>query len=157
MRYQVRGQHHDVFGPIVICGLEIPSLNIIHPGLPFLLDTGSSVTTLSNYFVRILNINYNDADNLRPAGDLTGIGGTVSSYFVENANLLFVTTSNIAINFPFPNWSFRISRVDHPDATVRERIINTNFINIIGRDVLLEQEIRFSYERNGVLLEIDIP
>ncbi|GEM_PF-4446777 len=88
MRHRIIGFHHDILGPIINCGLEIPSLNITGVVFPFLLDTGSSITTLSNYYANQLNIDYNDTNNLRKDKPVSGIGGTVDAYLVENAGLI---------------------------------------------------------------------
>ena len=155
MRYRVIGQHHDILGPIVNCGLAIPSLNIRHI-LPFMLDTGAAVSMVSHYFALILNVDFSDSSRLRRTQPLGGIGGLIDSYLVEDASIAFFTEENYLATYSFNPWTFRITKVEHPDEAERERIIRQTPVNIIGRDLLLEQAIQFYYSRNGVVLEIEI-
>lgn len=156
MRHRIVGRHHGILGPLVNCAIAIPSLNIKHPALPFLLDTGSAVTMLSHYFARILNIDFDDKAKLRKASELSGIGGNVDSYVVEKAILTFFTDKNAALEYHFNDWSFVLAKVEHADEETRNRIINALPINIIGRDVLLDPKVEFRYSRNGVELEVEL-
>lgn len=156
MRHRIVGRHHDKLGPLVNCAVAIPSLNIKHPALPFLLDTGSAVTMLSHYFARILNIDFNDKAKLRKASQLSGIGGSIDSYAVERAILTFFTDKNATLEYHFNNWSFMLAKVEHTEEESRNRIINALPINIIGRDVLLNPKVEFHYRRNGVELEVKL-
>ena len=154
MFHTIRGYHDDNFGPAVNCILELPTLNISPPVLPFLLDSGSSVSVLSNYYARVLDIDYNNI-NLRKDIPLTGVGGSVDSYLVETAHIIFVTESNVFLRKNFNPWKFRITKVEHDKPKIREEIINKNQINIIGRDIFLVDGVKFTYSSNEVILELE--
>jgi len=96
--------------------------------IEFLVDTGASRTTLLDKDVICLGIKY---DKLRRyEQDLSGIGGSVETYVIDDSLLLFGETMD-----------------------KEERIKILRFPSILGRDVINRFRLIFDKEREKILMD----
>ena len=111
--------------------------------IEFLVDTGASRTTLLDKDVICLGIKY---DKLRRyEQDLSGIGGSVETYVVDDSLLLF---GEYAMKIP-------VFVARHPLETMdkKERIKILRFPSILGRDVINRFRLIFDKETEKILMD----
>ena len=111
--------------------------------IEFLVDTGASRTTLLDKDVICLGIKY---DKLRRyEQDLSGIGGSVETYVVDDSLLLF---GECAMKIP-------VFVARHPLETMdkEERIKILRFPSILGRDVINRFRLIFDKETEKILMD----
>ena len=114
----------------------------INETIEFMVDTGASRTTLLDKDVICLRIEY---DKLRRyEQDLSGIGGSVETYVIDDAFLLFG-----AYTMEIPVFAIR-----HPLGVMddQERIRILRFPSILGRDVINKFRLIFDKERDEILM-----
>ena len=110
--------------------------------IEFLVDTGASRTTLLDKDVICLGIEY---DKLRRyEQDQSGIGGSVETYVIDDATLLFG-----AYTMEMPVFTIRHSLGVMDD---QERIRILRFPSILGRDVINKFRLIFDKERDEILM-----
>ena len=105
--------------------LESKSLHI-YATIEFLVDTGATNTTISDRDATRLGIDYNVLEKL--ASGMLGIGGTVDTYILKDAKLIF----HKADKKTHQETLDRICILKH--ATLNERILRIP--SILGRDIL---------------------
>jgi hypothetical protein len=116
--------------------LESKSLHI-YATIEFLVDTGATKTTISDRDATRLGIDYNVLEKL--AGGMLGIGGTVDTYILKDAKLLFRSedkkthTENLE----------HICILKH--STLNERILRIP--SILGRDILNKHALIYDKRR----------
>ena len=111
--------------------------------IEFLVDTGASRTTLLDKDAIYLGIAY---DKLRRCEqDLSGIGGCVDTYVIDDALLLF---GEHRMEIP-------VFVIRHPLDTINkeEGIRILRFPSILGRDVINKFRLIFDWERDEILLK----
>ena len=111
--------------------------------IEFLVDTGASRTTILDKDVICLGIKY---DKLRRyEQDLTGIGGSIETYVIDDSLLLF---GEYAIEIP-------VFVTRHPLETMdkEERIKILRFPSILGRDVINRFRLIFDKEKEKILMD----
>jgi len=109
----------------------------------FLVDTGASRTTLLDKDAIFLGINYN---KLRKSEqDMSGIGGSVDTYVIDDSVLLLGDKSIV-----MPVFVLR-----HPLEIMdkEEKIKILRFPSLLGRDVLHKFKLIFDKERDELSLE----
>jgi hypothetical protein len=110
--------------------------------IEFLVDTGASRTTLLDKDMICLGIEY---DKLRRyEQDLSGIGGSVETYVIDDAILLF----GVYV-MEMPVFVIRHS-LDAMDDQERIRILR--FPSILGRDVINKFRLIFDKEKDEILM-----
>ena len=108
----------------------------------FLVDTGASRTTLLDKDAIYLGIEY---EKLRRVQDLSGIGGSVEAYVIDDTTLLF--RESTPIKMP-------VFVIKHPLVTMdkEERIRILRFPSILGRDVISRFRLIFDRANSELLL-----
>jgi len=108
----------------------------------FLVDTGASRTTLLDKDAICLGIEY---EKLRRVEDLSGIGGSVETYVLDDTTLLF--RESTPIKMP-------VFVIKHPLVTMdkEERIRILRFPSILGRDVINRFRMIFDRAEGELLL-----
>jgi len=108
--------------------------------IELLVDTGASRTTLHDKDVICLGIEYNKLR--RYEQDLSGIGGSVETYVIDNTFILF---GEYAMGMP-------VFVIRHPLETMSEeektRILR--FPSILGRDVINKFRLIFDKEKDEI-------
>lgn len=115
----------------------------INETIEFLVDTGASRTTLLDKDATYLGIVY---DKLRRyEQDMSGIGGCVDTYVIDDALLLF---GEHRMEIP-------VFVIRHPLDTINkeEGIRILRFPSILGRDVINKFRLIFDWERDEILLK----
>ena len=110
--------------------------------IEFLVDTGASRTTLLDKDVIYLGIDYG---KLRKSEqDMSGIGGSVETYIINDSVLLF---GEYSIKTP-------VFVLKHPleEINKEERIKILRFPSILGRDVINRFRLIFDAGREEILL-----
>ena len=111
--------------------------------IEFLVDTGASRTTLLDKDAIYLGINYG---RLRKSEqDMSGIGGSVETYVIDDSVILFGENS---IKIP-------VFVLKHPleEMNREERIKILRFPSILGRDVINKFRLIFDKEMDEVSLK----
>ncbi len=108
----------------------------------FLVDTGASRTTLLDKDAIYLGIEYK---KLRRVQDMSGIGGSVETYVMDDTTLLF--RESTPIKMP-------VFVIKHPLVTMdkEERIRILRFPSILGRDVISRFRLIFDRANSELLL-----
>nr|TES93153.1 MAG: hypothetical protein E3J87_02925 [Candidatus Cloacimonadota bacterium] len=138
----IKGYFHRDKTPFVDVLLEIPLYNIKRK-VPFLIDTGSPITILSERDARKLKINYNRLKSGN--GNIMGLGGFAETYILKKVILHFFTKAKMT------------------DVSLKELLIyrnvnkDENIINqipsLLGRDVLREFTLIFDEKNNIISLK----
>jgi hypothetical protein len=138
----IKGYFHKDKSPFVDVLLEIPNLNLRRK-IPFLVDTGSPATILSERDVRKLHLNY---DKLEPAnGNVIGLGGFAKTYILKNVKLHFFTKTESASILLDELFVYR--NID------KDRDIINQIPSIMGRDVLKEFTLIYNEKKNNISLK----
>ena len=108
----------------------------------FLVDTGASRTTLLDKDAIYFGIEY---EKLRRVQDLSGIGGSVETYVIDDTTLLF--RESTPIKMP-------VFVIKHPLVTMdkEERTRMLRFPSILGRDVISRFRLIFDRANSELLL-----
>jgi len=108
----------------------------------FLVDTGASRTTLLDKDATYLGLDYNKLSKYKE--DLSGIGGSISTYIIEDASLIIGSTQ---IDIPV-----MVGR--HPiDKMTKEELIRTLRIpSLLGRDLINKFRLIFDKEKEELTL-----
>lgn len=114
----------------------------------FLIDTGSSVTTIMDRDRERLGLDWNRLDKTeRP---LTGIGGTVDTRLVKDGTLIFRSRSGETVRSRLP-----IHVVKHEtarlDSRAKEPVLQLP--SLLGRDVIERYKLVYEKRKNQVYLE----
>lgn len=111
--------------------------------IEFLVDTGASRTTLLDKDAIYLGINYG---KLRKSEqDMSGIGGSVETYVVNDSVILFGENSVKTPVFVLKHSLEEMSR--------EERIKILRFPSILGRDIINKFRLIFDKELDEILLK----
>lgn len=114
--------------------------------IEFLVDTGASRTTLLDKDAIYLGINYG---RLRKSEqDMSGIGGSVETYVIEDSVILFGEYSVKTPVFVLKHSLEEMSR--------EERIKILRFPSILGRDIIKKFRLIFDEETDEILLKARI-
>jgi predicted aspartyl protease len=108
----------------------------------FLVDTGASRTTLLDKDAIYLGIEY---EKLSRVQDLSGIGGSVETYVIDDTYLLF--REYTTIKMPIFVIRHPLERMDE-----EERIKILRFPSILGRDVINRFKLIFDRAKSELLL-----
>jgi len=121
--------------------LTSESLNIDET-VEFLVDTGASRTTLLDKDAIYLDLDYNKLPKYKE--DLSGIGGSISTYVIEDASLIIGSTQ---MDIPV-----MVGR--HPiEKMTKEELIRTLRIpSLLGRDVINRFRLIFDKEKEELTL-----
>lgn len=111
--------------------------------IEFLVDTGASRTTLLDKDAIYLGMDYNKLSKAEQ--DMSGIGGSVEAYVIEDSILLFGENS---IKIPVFVLRHPLERMDK-----EERIKILRFPSILGRDVINRFRLVFDKEMDEISLE----
>ena len=130
----------DYYSDLFIIPASISSPNLSEfASVDFIIDTGSSRTTINDKDVSRLQINYND---LKPSAEqYYGVGGTnVKSYELLDCKLLFIDDDN----------NERLEELkcvlvnQHDFKSENEKKMMMQFQSLLGLDILKKYRIRFS-------------
>jgi hypothetical protein len=109
--------------------------------ITFLVDTGASKTTLLDKDAARLGI---EQEKLKRSGqDLFGIGGSIPTYVLEDAELLFhADTGTIELKIP-------IFIVRHPleKLSKEERVKVLRVPSLLGRDIINKYKMTFNFSK----------
>ena len=137
----IRGFFRDNAG--FINAYLISRLINLSEAVEFLVDTGASRTTLLDKDAIHLGIEYSKLKRFKES--LSGIGGSVETYIIEDAWLFF---NGYKLSLP-------VLVVRHPleEMSWEERIKVLRIPSVLGRDVIAGFRLIFDKARGGLFLE----
>lgn len=109
--------------------------------ITFLVDTGASKTTLLDKDATRLGVEHEKLK--RSSQDLFGIGGSIPTYILEDAELLFhADTGTIELKIP-------IFVVRHPleKFSKEERVKVLRVPSLLGRDIINKYKMTFNFSK----------
>ena len=118
--------------------------------IAFMIDTGSSVTTIVDRDRERLGINWNNLETTnRP---LAGIGGTVDTRIIKHATLAFKTESEKIVQ---EKLSIHVARHDLAGLDRRgiERVLQLP--SLLGRDMIERYRLVYDKSRRLIFLDTD--
>lgn len=119
----------------------------IDENIAFLVDTGASKTVLIDKDALLLNIEY---DQLRRFDrSLSGIGGSVETYIIDDTVLCFKSDQG-KVEFKSPVF---VVRHDLEKLSREEQIKILSIPSIMGRDIIRKFELVYTIEKEELILQ----
>lgn len=111
--------------------------------MEFLIDTGASKTTLLDKDAIFLDLNYDDLK--KHSQNVSGIGGSVETFIVDDSTLLL---DSVEIRVPI-----FVLRHDIENLNKEERIRILRLPSLLGRDVINRFKLIFSRDKDEIIFE----
>lgn len=109
----------------------------------FLIDTGASKTTLLDKDAIFLDLDYDDLK--KHSQNVSGIGGSVETFIVEDSTLLL---DSVEIRVPI-----FVLRHDIENLNKDERIRILRIPSLLGRDVINRFKLIFNRDKDEIIFE----
>jgi hypothetical protein len=138
----IEGYLHSDKSPFIDIMVEVKELNIKRK-VPFLIDTGSPITILSERDARKLRLNYKELKQAN--GNIMGLGGFTETFILYDTILHFFSKES---TYDLPLKELFVYR-----NIIEDKEIINQIPSLLGRDVLHEFTVVYDEKSSTVSIE----